>query len=73
MRLVDLGVVGVAARASGIDVDLRRDHPYSIYKQLKFTVPVHTSGDVAARLWIRADEVEQSLQIIRQILEDMPE
>ncbi|MBP2626964.1 MAG: NADH-ubiquinone oxidoreductase chain 49kDa [Firmicutes bacterium] len=69
---LDLGVVGVAARASGIDSDMRRDHAYSIYKKLKFTVPVQTSGDVAARLWIRADEVEQSLQMIRQILEEMP-
>lgn len=68
----DLGVVGVAGRASGMDIDMRRDHPYSIYKNLKFTVPVRTSGDVAARLWIRADEVEQSMHIIRQILETMP-
>jgi len=69
---LDLGVVGVAARASGIDRDLRRDHAYSIYKNLKFTVPIQTSGDVAARLWLRADEVEQSLQMIRQIIQNMP-
>ena len=69
---LDLGVVGVAGRASGIDRDLRRDHAYSIYKKLKFTVPVQTSGDVDARLWIRAAEVEQSLQMIRQILDEMP-
>lgn len=69
---LDLGVVGVAARASGIDKDLRRDHAYSIYKQLKFTVPVQTSGDVEARLWIRVAEVEESLQMIKEILVDMP-
>jgi len=69
---LDLDVVGVAARASGIDRDLRRDHAYSIYEQLKFTVPVQRGGDVDARLWIRAAEVEQSLQMIRRILIDMP-
>jgi len=69
---LDLGVVGVAARASGIDIDLRRDYTYSIYGSLQFAVPVQTSGDVDARLWIRAAEVEQSLQMIRQIIEDMP-
>jgi len=68
----DLGVVGVAARASGVDVDMRRDYRYSVYKQLNFKVPVYTSGDVAARLWVRRDEVEQSVKIIRQILKDMP-
>jgi len=70
---LDLGVVGVAGRASGIDRDLRRDHAYSIYESLKFTVPVQTGGDVDARLWIRIAEVEQSLQMIRQILTDMPD
>lgn len=69
---LDLGVVGVAARASGVNVDMRRDQPYGVYEKLKFTVPLHTSGDVAARLWIRAEEVEQSLQILRQILADLP-
>lgn len=69
---LDLGAVGVAARASGIDIDMRRDHPYSIYKDVKFAVPVRTSGDVAARLWIRADEVEQSIYIIRKIIDHMP-
>lgn len=69
---LDLGVVGVAARASGIDTDMRRDHPYSIYNDVKFAVPVHKSGDVAARLWVRADEVEQSMYIIKQILDYLP-
>ncbi len=64
----DLGVVGVAARASGIAMDMRRDYPYSRYKVLDFKVPVYTSADVAARLWVRADEVIQSGNIIRQVL-----
>lgn len=65
---LDLGVVGVAARASGVNMDMRRDYSYSIYKELKFTVPVYKGGDVAARLWMRADEVEQSVALIQQIL-----
>lgn len=70
---VDLGVVGVAARASGIDADMRRDFPYLSYPDLGFKVPVYTAGDVAARLWVRGDEVVQSIQIIRQVLQVMAE
>lgn len=68
----DLGVVGIAARASGIDTDFRRDHPHDCYDELRFDVPVEEGGDVRARLMIRAREVEQSLSILRQILDKMP-
>jgi Ni,Fe-hydrogenase III large subunit/Ni,Fe-hydrogenase III component G len=68
----DLGVVGMAARASGIDGDLRRDHPHDAYASLRFEVPVEEGGDVRARLMIRAREVEQSFLILRQVLETMP-
>jgi Ni,Fe-hydrogenase III large subunit/Ni,Fe-hydrogenase III component G len=69
---LDLGVVGVGARASGVDADIRRDNPYGCYSELKFDVPVYTSGDVAARLWVRVDEVYQTMKLIRQILANMP-
>jgi Ni,Fe-hydrogenase III large subunit/Ni,Fe-hydrogenase III component G len=69
----DLGVVGVAARASGVDADMRRDHPHDAYEDLKFQVPVEDGGDVRARLMVRAREVEQSLGILRQALDRMPE
>lgn len=69
---LDLAVVGVGARASGVDADLRRDFPYSIYDKLDFKVPVHQSGDVAARLWVRTDEVIQTISIIRQVLRVLP-
>jgi len=65
----DLGVVGVAARASGIDYDLRRDKPYGGYDQTDFSVPVYHSGDVAARLWVRVDETLESIQIARLMIE----
>ncbi|HBV87141.1 MAG TPA: NADH-quinone oxidoreductase subunit F [Desulfosporosinus sp.] len=69
---LDLGVVGIGARASGVDVDIRRDFPYGCYSSLKFDVPIYTSGDVAARLWVRVDEVAQTVNLIREILEKMP-
>jgi Ni,Fe-hydrogenase III large subunit len=65
----DLGVVGMAARASGIDADFRRDHAYGGYDGVRFVVPVEERGDVRARLMVRAREVEQSLGILHQILE----
>jgi Ni,Fe-hydrogenase III large subunit/Ni,Fe-hydrogenase III component G len=69
----DLGVVGMAARASGLDLDLRRDQPHDAYAALRFQVPVEGGGDVRARLMVRAREVEQSLSILRQALEGLPE
>jgi Ni,Fe-hydrogenase III large subunit len=65
----DLGMVGPAARASGQDLDLRRDHPHDVYQSLRFEVPVEEGGDVRARLMVRAREVEQSLSIVRQALD----
>jgi len=69
---LDLSVVGVAARASGISKDMRRDVPYAAYQNMNFKVPVYTSGDVAARLWVRADETIQSIRILRQALAGLP-
>jgi Ni,Fe-hydrogenase III large subunit/Ni,Fe-hydrogenase III component G len=63
---LDLGVVGVAARASGVAEDMRRDHPYACYDELDFRIPMYKHGDVAARLWVRADEAVASMAIIRQ-------
>jgi Ni,Fe-hydrogenase III large subunit len=68
----DLGIVGMAARASGIDADLRRDHPHDAYGNLRFDVPVEDGGDVRARLMVRAREIEQSLVILRQVLDTLP-
>jgi len=68
----DLGIVGMAARASGLDTDFRRDHPHDLYDHLRFDVPVETGGDVRARLMVRAREIEQSLSILRQVLEGLP-
>lgn len=69
----DLGIVGMAARASGIDTDLRRDHPHDAYPGLRFAVAVEDGGDVRARLMVRAREVEQSILILRQVLDALPD
>jgi Ni,Fe-hydrogenase III large subunit/Ni,Fe-hydrogenase III component G len=65
---LQLGVVGVAARASGIDRDMRRDHPHLTYPFLQHQPIVYKEGDVFARFRVRVDEVTQSLDIIRQLL-----
>jgi len=59
-------------RGSGIDFDLRRDHPYEIYDQLDFQVPVGTRGDCFDRYFLRVEEMRQSLHIIGQCLNKMP-
>ena len=64
----DLGIVGVSGRASGIDLDVRRDHPYAAYDRLPFRVPVYQTGDVWHRLQVRIDEVKESLGIIRRAM-----
>lgn len=68
----DLGIVGMAARASGLDTDFRRDHPHDAYESVDFKIPVEEGGDVRARLMVRAREVEQSLSIVRQVLDVLP-
>ena len=69
----DLGIVGMAARASGVDADMRRDHPHDAYEGLQFDLPVEDGGDVRARLMVRAREVEQSFKILAQVLHALPE
>ena len=63
----DLGIVGVAGRASGVDRDVRRDHPYAAYDAVSLDVPVYQEGDVLRRMQVRADEVFESLAVIRAI------
>jgi Ni,Fe-hydrogenase III large subunit len=83
-RTVDTGVLkpalakqyaagGYIGRASGRSFDARRTLPYSPYDRLRFEVPVLNEGDVNARVWIRVLEVQQSLSLIDQILDRIPE
>ena len=82
-RLVDVGTVtandacmwgfsGVMLRGSGIDWDLRKSQPYEIYNQLQFKIPVGTNGDCYDRYLIRIYEMKESLKMIEQCLNLMP-
>jgi Ni,Fe-hydrogenase III large subunit/Ni,Fe-hydrogenase III component G len=64
----DHGVLGYVARASGIDADVRRDHPFAAYGALDFRVPVHQTGDVEARTRVRVEEARESVRLISQAL-----
>jgi|SRR5579872_2572524 len=66
------GAGGYVGRASGRDFDARRDLAYTPYDQLRFAVPKRVDGDVNARVWIRIREVEQSLELVEQILARLP-
>jgi Ni,Fe-hydrogenase III large subunit len=67
------GAGGTIGRASGRDFDARRMPGYAPYGELKFEVPVLQEGDVNARVWIRIREVEQSLALIEQLLNALPD
>jgi len=67
------GAGGFVGRASGRGFDARRALPYPPYDALSFDVPELQDGDVNARVWIRIREVEQSLALIEQILERLPQ
>ena len=69
----DLGVVGPVARASGIDIDVRRDHPYGAYSHREFKVPFIHYGDVMARARIRIEEAAESARLIAEALVSLPE
>jgi Ni,Fe-hydrogenase III large subunit/Ni,Fe-hydrogenase III component G len=63
-----LGVVGIAGRASGIDRDLRRDHPHCAYPYLEFAVAHEREGDVLARMNVRIAEVRTTFSLLHQLL-----
>ncbi len=70
----DHGVLGYVARASGIDVDVRRDHPFAAYGEIEllWRVPVYTSGDVYARTMARVEEARESVNLIRHAFDRLP-
>ncbi len=68
-----LGIVGVGGRASGLDLDVRRDHPYAAYGSLSWRIPVYREGDVLRRMQVRIDEVFESLGLIRAAADNLPD
>ena len=74
-RARELCVVGIVARASGMNLDCRLFNPFPPYDQhdrLELAVPVKVTGDVNARVWIRIEEIRESIRLIRYILENIP-
>ena len=69
----EVGISGPLARGSGIDLDLRRAEPYSSYQDFDFKVPVETAGDCYARYRVRMVEFRESIKIVRQVLDGLPE
>jgi len=69
----DVGISGPLLRGSGVAHDLRRSEPYSSYEDFQFTVPVETAGDCFARYRVRMVEFRESLKIVRQALDRLPE
>ena len=70
---IDYGVTGPNLRASGVEYDLRQAHPYLVYPQLDFEIPVGTTGDCYDRYRVRMEEMRQSIRLLHQCLDLLPE
>jgi Ni,Fe-hydrogenase III large subunit len=70
---LSLGMVGPAARASGVDRDVRRDHAFGIYRFVHVPVVLGDAGDVLARAWVRLLETERSVEFAASQLENLPD
>ena len=69
---INYGFTGPCLRASGVDHDLRKKHPYYGYENFDFDVPIGENGDTYDRLFVRVEEMWQSLRIIEQALKKLP-
>lgn len=69
---IDYGLTGPNLRGSGVDYDLRKAHPYLVYDQLDFDVPIGSIGDSYDRYLVRMEEMRQSVRIIHQCLDKLP-
>jgi NADH-quinone oxidoreductase subunit D len=67
------GLSGPSLRGSGVDYDFRKKEPYSSYEKFDFRVPTRPEGDVYARYRVRLEEIRQSLRIVQQAMEGIPE
>lgn len=70
---IDFGLSGANLRCTGVKWDLRKDKPYGIYDRFEFDVPVGHNGDCYDRYLVRLEELRQSLRIIEQAVEQVPE
>jgi len=72
-EVIALGMTGPNLRASGVDYDIRRFEPYLKYEEIDFNIPMRTEGDSLARYFVRMEEMEESIKIIRQCLDRLPD
>ncbi|MBF6612864.1 MAG: NADH dehydrogenase (quinone) subunit D [Chloroflexi bacterium] len=70
---IQWGVTGPSLRGSGVAYDVRKAHPYCFYDRMDFEVPVGTHGDVYDRFLVRMEEMRQSVKIIRQAVDQLPD
>jgi NADH-quinone oxidoreductase subunit D len=69
---IDYGLTWPNLRGSGVDYDVRKAHPYLVYKDLEFDVPIGSVGDCYDRYLVRMEEMRQSVRIVRQCLDRIP-
>jgi NADH-quinone oxidoreductase subunit D len=72
-KAMDYGLSGPVLRACGLKVDLRREEPYSIYDRFDFEIPTGEHGDCFDRYLVRLEEMRQSVRIVEQAIEQMPD
>jgi NADH-quinone oxidoreductase subunit D len=70
---MELGITGPLLRAAGIDYDLRRDAPYHAYDEIEVRVQTETAGDCQARTLVRIREMRESIRIVRELIDSVPE
>ena len=70
---ISYGCSGPTARASGVSCDIRKKYPYDIYAQLQFSEAIETAGDCWGRYLVRMEEMRQSISIIEQLIDNIPE
>ena len=72
-RALNYGFTGPCLRAAGVDYDVRIMNPYSSYNDFDFTIPVGTNGDTYDRFCVRQEEIWQSIKLVKNALENLPE
>ena len=70
---ISFGATGGTGRASGWACDVRKRHPYAMYGKVDFKEIVHTEGDCFARYMVRMEEILESMDIIEQLIDNIPE